>query len=276
MAWGLIQQTVDYDSASPNAVALPAAVTAGNDLFLAVGLYEGGNRIPASVVDNRGNSWSMEGVTTDQRSGRLSLWRARAVAGGATTVTVTHSSGYPHATLWEFAGAGDRDLLIVADAANSHPIIGPSAATSTAESVAFALLGMNDFNPSVPNVTSPAGYSPIHAETNGYDFFGVNSAYRLLTAVGQQTADWGSLSNYDPGDWAALLAVYKRAGGALPPMSPGSIAPTAALGAPTFGRGAAPAIAVTAIALGAALGAPAVGRGVAPAIAPVGISAGAA
>jgi hypothetical protein len=135
-----VNSATPVNNASPVSVAYPLAQTAGNLNIVVVG-WNDTTATVSSVVDSRGNAYTLAVGPTSGTSLRQSIYYAKSIAGGSNTVTVTFSQAafYPDVRVLEYSGLDPTAPLDVTAAAagTSTSANSGSATTTSANELVF-------------------------------------------------------------------------------------------------------------------------------------------
>jgi len=121
------------NNSSPVAVAYPVAQTAGNLNIVVVG-WNDTTATVSSVVDSRGNTYTLAVGPTSGTALRQSIYYAKNIAGGSNTVTVTFSQAafFPDVRVLEYSGLDPTAPLdVTAGAAGTSTSANSGSATTT-------------------------------------------------------------------------------------------------------------------------------------------------
>jgi len=112
-------------------VAFPGAQTAGDLNIVAIGWADTTSTV-SSVVDSRGNTYSLAIGPTSGNGFRQSIYYAKNILAGTNTVTVTfnQAASYPDVRILEYQGVSAFDVAAGATGISATPSSG--AATTTA------------------------------------------------------------------------------------------------------------------------------------------------
>lgn len=194
-------------SATPRAVAYPAAVRAGNLLVVVVATWQ--TAITVTLSDALGQTYTQAGSYVVNSSTRLSIWYKANTAGGANTVTVTQSAtAYVALAVAEYTGMDQSSpLRAVATGTTGNstaPLTG--AVTSAADDVvvgAFAADTGRTDTVALPFV--------LHRTVTNTSFVGMSFASVLATGVSSGPA---AFTHSSSDAWAALAVSFKPAAAA--------------------------------------------------------------
>jgi len=174
-------------------LAYTSNITAGS--LLVLGLTAGNTDTLVSVVDNNGNTWNLA-VTQIGNVRQSWLYYAANANAGATTITVTYTSGtYPDssAIAREYSGIKTVSPLDVtasasdgATAVTTHST-GTTATTSQASELVIAFCG-SEGNPD-PVFAQKSGYGNL-VEQKGFDLYTFGAmADLIVSSTGTQNGD---------------------------------------------------------------------------------------
>jgi len=228
-------QSIEFTGSNvASSTALLNGVAAGNFLALGYGaLYDTGNGNVASTDDKNGTYEVTVAPTTQAGGGgdnNAFLHYKENVLAGNTTATIDTGTGnqFIAGAFAEFSGialTGSLDRQTsesVANGVDATPATGTTADTTQADEIAIAVCCVLDtvgFDASL-GIDTPAtvGYSNIGVEQDSSTFQGYAMDYKILAAIGGQSAAWGTLDgNYlNIGKIATFKAV----------AAPGANAPT--------------------------------------------------
>ena len=128
-----VNSATPVNNASPVAVAYPLAQTAGNLNIVVVG-WNDTTATVSSVVDSRGNTYTLAVGPTSGTALRQSIYYAKNIAGGSNTVTVTFSQAafFPDVRVLEYRGLDPTAPLdVTAGAAGTSTSANSGSATTT-------------------------------------------------------------------------------------------------------------------------------------------------
>lgn len=190
---------------------LTLSPTAGSSLVLLVCETDGsGSSTALPTVSGGGSSWTMAAASAYVSFGvRASIWYSHGVSGGSQVITVTKNSTSDNssATLVNFALLGSPDVTLVTNGSALAKSIGPTATTTIANQVVFALLA--------DSTTSNGGTSPPNTGyTQLQNWQSPNiahiSAYKIVSSTGTQSADWGNTTASS--QFGAAIVTFPDAG----------------------------------------------------------------
>ena len=128
-----VNSATPVNNTSPVAVAYPLAQTAGNLNIVVVG-WNDTTATVSSVVDSRGNTYTLAVGPTSGTALRQSIYYAKNIAGGSNTVTVTFSQAafFPDVRVLEYSGLDPTAPLdVTAGAAGTGTSANSGSATTT-------------------------------------------------------------------------------------------------------------------------------------------------
>ncbi len=178
-------------------ITYPAAQTAGNLNIVVVG-WNDTTATVQSVTDNRGNTYSLAIGPTSGTGLRQSVYYAKGIVGGTTTVTVTFNQAavYPDIRILEYAGVSTLDKTAGASG-NSTSANSGTASTTAANELIF---GAN----TVATSTTSAGTSFTSRIITTPD--GDVAEDRIVSAIGTYSAT-ATLSSAGP--WVMQMVTFK-------------------------------------------------------------------
>lgn len=197
MAWAFVQSAIQHVNSGANAKAFTSNVSAGSVLIADIYLSDGAATV-SSVTDTNGNTWAAIGSIQVMNGAGL-IYYAKNATAGATTVTVTPSTGGTHVLLHEYSGLDTSAPLEanVSATGTSTATADSGAATVTAGSL------VHGFIFALRVITAGSGFTE---RTNDAFFNDVESEDR--TAPGGSVNVTATLADAT-GTWAAFLAAFK-------------------------------------------------------------------
>lgn len=204
-------------SAASLVVTVAATTTAGNFAILA-GKLSGGVAV-STVVDSRGNTWTVDKKSANASGGTAFVASARLTTAlqVGDTITVTPAATASGAfAAYEYSGisASPADASATGNGTSTTASAGPTSATVQANELAVSVVASGS---SLAGLTPPAGYTE---RASGQTTNAVDLADRVLSATGAQTAAW-TIPNVQ---WAEVLQTYKSATPAASNTSSASLA----------------------------------------------------
>lgn len=185
-------------------ITTTAAINVGDEVLVA---YGGSTTTSAvsSVTDSGGNSYTIlkdQAGTTSRVAAAMTSATNAVAAGGTITVTLAVASSIRVAGATSFSGGTTvQDVTAVsASGASSTPSVGPSAATSTADTMTYAVFVVSNATAS-GTLTQGTGYTLDQAATTGTS--GTNRSlgteHQINSTTGTQTANgtYGSSMAWD-------------------------------------------------------------------------------
>jgi len=192
---------------SSNTATFSSDVTSGNLILVAITQW---NSTVSSVTDNKGNTYTA--VTSAQHANTATdytqLYYAKNVAAGATTVTVTFSSGVGNIGIYEYSGLSTTSPLdqVTSNTGASTTPNGGTLTTTPDNELYFAVGADDNGNNSTP--TAGGGYTVENHQDDSANHERFYTEDRV-SAHGSYSTDFtiGASS-----DWAVIGASFKPSG----------------------------------------------------------------
>lgn len=187
--------------------------TSGCDVLLSL-LIPSASRVPTAVTDTRGNTWVQLALAPDTGTNiRVALWAAFNQSGlvASDVVTVTWSGAGTLPTLYALDEVdGLRSTTTPEQTATgfsttnvSAVSVGPTAATTTADTLDWCVIGTNVTNIPTQTLTPGSGYTQQGARVTS-TAGSLYVEYQIVSSTGTQSAT-GTL-NTTTSKYAALLS----------------------------------------------------------------------
>lgn len=191
--------------------------TIGNVLYAYVSTWASGGTT-ATVVDNKGNIWSLQiraggGSGTNEAA---ELWSATVTATGASftvSATTANSSADVNLTAVEFSGVSatkDQTASAVGFALTSQTA-GPTSTLSSANELVLACLSAG--GDATPLSSAASGYTNLVYVPNGSAIEGAIFDYKIVAAT---TAVSAAYTGGSSASLVSVLATFPASGGAAP------------------------------------------------------------
>jgi hypothetical protein len=198
-----IGSPVTGSSATGN-LTLTKTLTAGSTLLLGISEYQNGTGTGIPTVSG-GGTWSqvVSGNVVAFHNA-VSIWRLDGVAAGSTTITITPNvvGDSLGGVLTEWTALAAVDKALGGGAFGAAPTIGPTAATSTAVEVVFAVWGDDSLTRAGATIPATGYTSAGNISTNT----SLAADYLITSTTGTQTASWGTLTTAD--QWSVAIATF--------------------------------------------------------------------
>lgn len=200
-------------SASGSFASLPAA---GNCVMVPISINHDPSHANTSVTDNQSNTYTKQAQMLDNKN-QADLFADFSIGSPSGTFTVTvspafTSNNYITFVLLEISGLQTTSVLDQTATANiaspaTSTTVGPTGTTAQADELVVAVLSTETGDTNL-NLTVPSGYTEIATEQNGNSLAGHQSAYKIVTATGTQSATWTHDGTANTG---SLIATFKAA-----------------------------------------------------------------
>jgi hypothetical protein len=197
--------------ANTDAQTFTSNVTVGSLLVMCI--TSGAADTIASVADTRGNTWTLVSAAASADRSTWLYYAANAVA-GATTVTVTYTSGQnPDSAMIirEYSGVATTSPLDVSAVGNDGTAYNQAhstAATSTTTGASDLVVVAGGVSAASPTYAAGSGYGNLVSQA-GFDLYTSSVMEdQILTAAGAQTGAY-STTSYVRGE--AIVAAFKAA-----------------------------------------------------------------
>jgi subtilisin family serine protease len=186
-------------------LGFPNANTSGNLIVVFVRMSTTTQTV--TVTDTAGNTYTQAVSQVQSSDGhQVYIFYAKNIAGKTNTVTATFSStnNHPWLAIYEYSGLSTTsplDQTAAAQGSGSSPACGPTAATTAANELVFAGVGL--VSNSTATVTAGAGYTLAQQDTNTSR---AANETAMLSSTGTQTARFtlSGTTNY-----SCVLATFK-------------------------------------------------------------------
>lgn len=197
--------SVEGTGLSSISLAFPAANTAGNLIVAFVRMSSSTQTV--TIADSAGNTYTDAVSQVQSADGhQVHLLYARNIAGGINTVTATFpaSNNHPWLAIYEYSGlsaTNPLDRTAAAQGNDSNPIAGPATATTSANELIFAGVGV------------PSSYGGVLTAGSGFSLaqqdIGTSRAANEASVV-STSASYSAAFNLSTGaNWSAVLATFK-------------------------------------------------------------------
>jgi hypothetical protein len=203
-------KSVTQSSGASVAIAYPAAEVAG-DLNVVAVMWGDTTASVSSVTDNKGNAYALAVGPTKGTGLTSSIYYAKNIAGGSTTVTVTfnRSASYPNVNVLEYSGLDTTNPLDVSAAAIGS---GTTASSGSATTRAASELIVGAGNPSSVFKSAGSGFT-----SRLINAFGGISEDKIVSSTGSYNAT----ATLTSGSWVMQMAAFRGSGqGSQPPPAP--------------------------------------------------------
>jgi hypothetical protein len=209
MAWAPVQSTVQRVASGANAKAFASNVTAGSGLIIAIGL-ETDTATISSVISSTSDTCTAIGTRQTQAgNGASQLYYVKNATAGATTITVTPSTGGSELAIHEYSALHTTAPFDVTAAAQGTGTAADSGNATTA--------GANElvFGFTIANraITAGAGFTER-----------VNHSFNIFIQTEDKNGDGGTenaiatIGGSPTQQWITIVAAFKEAaGGGLAP-----------------------------------------------------------
>jgi hypothetical protein len=210
---------------STPSVAL-ASVAAGNLLAVGIGHWNGGGAGVASIADDKSNVYAAPQQQTHfSGNGDASIWYAKNVAAGTTTITLTPTvTGANNYWTWGVAEFSGLDTTSPLDVSAKNTAVGTSTdanvtsgATTQADELVLAVasVGLSGDSDISWGSAASSGYTNLMKYANWASIETISFDYKIVSATGAQSASWSHDNvSSSPNSWAAVIATFKAAGAA--------------------------------------------------------------
>lgn len=202
MAWAHVQSALQLAVSGVNAKAFPSAVSAGSLLVCAIDLEVDSATI-TSVSDSKGNPWTAIGTLQQQLpvGGACQIYYAFNAIAGATTVSVTPTTGQSVIAIHEYSGIDtvsplDTNLARVVTG-GATAVDSGNASTFEANELIFGCII------SLQTITAGAGFTQRQYQSHLNEF--QTEDHNGDGGVENVTATLASNSSY-----VALLAAFRQ------------------------------------------------------------------
>lgn len=216
---GLIA-TSSATSSNGSFASLPAV---GNHVFALTGSWNAGSENIA-FADNQSNTWAADKQATPSGGQQHAAIGSAKVATSAGTFTITVSATTAHYWKWagvEFSGlasASWKDQTGSGAVGTGQTSLTVTASGANTQANALVLAVMADSSADATGNISdpPSGYTKIAVEQNCQSVIGMQSSYKIVSAVATSAVTWSFDSTVTEGACGALVT-YKDAtpGGAV-------------------------------------------------------------
>lgn len=196
---------------SPWAIQPAHNTTQGNTLLLVV--KTSASITVTGVTDSKGNTWTVD-ETPGSTNANITLVRAALTAalttGDTISIALSATSGNVCAQLLEFSGlaAAPLDQHTNANSLTLSVTVGPTGATTKASEIVVTAVARGG-TAGATVWTPPSGYTEVPTGLGGAGDDLVDSAYKILTTTGTQTATWSATAG--GANQPAVIATYKAA-----------------------------------------------------------------
>lgn len=221
MAIGTPSQVATQTSqtSGQTSVAMASVVIPANSLVvLIIMASNSGTAVgdPSTVSDGT-NNYTKAASSVRGTNNYHSLWYFYDTSGGTKTITATlpAASNMTFTRVWTVSGiasASPLDQIGTGQTASgtvSLNVAGPTA-TSQADEICFFTYSWAEAI--LPGTPTPTNYSDIGNQTNGTRGWGIDYAYRILSATSTEAP---SVTLNSSKAWAAVFSSFKAAGGSV-------------------------------------------------------------
>ena len=194
-------KSVTQKSGTSVAIAYPAAEVAG-DLNVVAVMWGDTTSSVSSVADSKGNVYALAGGPTKGTGLTSSIYYAKNIAGGSTTVTVTfnRSAAYPNVNVLEYSGLDTANPLDVSAAATGSGTTANSGSATT-RSASELIVGAG--NPSSVFKSAGSGFS-----SRLINAYGGISEDKVVNSTGSYNAT----AMLTSGSWVMQMATFRASG----------------------------------------------------------------
>jgi hypothetical protein len=197
------QNVPNTTSVTSLAVPFTSANTAGNLIIAFVRMSTTSQTV--ALTDTRGNPYIQAVAQAQSSDGhQVRIFYARNILGGANAVTATFSAAnlHPWLAIYEYSGLSTLDRTASAQGASAAPSSGATLATTSANELVFAGLGL----PSSYTGTPTAGslFTMLRNVAGAGNSQAANES-RMVTATGTQT---GTFVLSTSANWSVVAATF--------------------------------------------------------------------
>lgn len=200
-------------------------VVAGNFLAIQVGIIQNAtHQQPVNSPDGNGNTWSTTTPSALQALMVEYISYAMNVSAGNTTVTLDQGGSDPFAYSGSFGEYSGVALALALDQEASNvgnsttPTTGTTPPTTQDDELVLACVTTDVVaDPVGIDVPPTAGYTNITVDQNGTAIWAYATDYKVVSATGAQSADYGTITS---SNWVAKIATFKAAVAGEPSVAP--------------------------------------------------------
>ena len=218
-AIAVVQSTGLFVNGSGATTTSPAFATApkvGNRIVVMAWVYGGGN-LTVSVADSNGNTYSSDAQVGDGFAEAAAVLSAPVTVTSATLKITVSGSGAAQisAVAVEYSGIGSRDQSATATRLNTTATVATSVATTSANELVVAALGVDQpYISNLGSITPTVGYTTRGVELDNLNYTAGSGVDQIASSTGIQAVTWTGGSAFV--QWAAVMVTYSPSATAPP------------------------------------------------------------